>query len=472
MSVKGPYDHKLCYIGLSTDTKPTVGVLIGTEFFESNTGLWYIFDGSSWSQSLSSPVLGQSSLSDPDIAHGMTDLFGTTIYGAFTTISGTIGGLDIYGLTDADQAGALRLTGIIGAADPTDTYAALWLRGGKKNGTTWQALDAAETVFILDNYTTNLIAILGDGKVGLGTNAPGYAISHRSTANNYFSIGQTAGHLLFGWQYNATPANAVGKILVNSYSQPLHIDASYIALNANNTNHLVLIGDTTNAQMTSGLTINQGTAADEILTLKSGNVGHSFTGITETDSFLTVKNLSTTLGGVNFTAYTDGDATALQLRGAIGVADPTDTTAAVTIVGGKLSGTTIGALGSAETVFKLSNYTTDLLTVFGDGAISVTKNGVVNIIGSVSSVSKSSTYAIIDTDGYETIFVSGTFTLTLPSASKKRIIKLKKTDISNSLVTVAALGTDTIEGDANMVLEFRYDSVILESDGSSTWYKF
>jgi hypothetical protein len=112
---------------------------------------------------------GSIILLDDDIAHGMTGVLATSGFGWITPISGTIGGLDIYGLTDANQAGALRLTGIIGAADPTDTYAALWLRGGKKNGTTWQALGAAETVFKLSNYTTDLLYLLGNGNFGIGT---------------------------------------------------------------------------------------------------------------------------------------------------------------------------------------------------------------------------------------------------------------------------------------------------------------
>ena len=83
-------------------------------------------------------------LTNANVAHGMTSIAATNVFGQFTIINSTQGGLDVYGLTDADQDGALRLTGIIGSIDPTDTYSALILRGGKKSGTTWQALGAAE----------------------------------------------------------------------------------------------------------------------------------------------------------------------------------------------------------------------------------------------------------------------------------------------------------------------------------------
>lgn len=98
------------------------------------------------------------------VAHGMTSIAPTTNYGAAFAVSSSLGGLDFYGLTDADQNGALRLTGIIGATNPTDSYAATILRGGKKNGTGWQALGAAETVLEFYNYTTSIGKAYGNGE--------------------------------------------------------------------------------------------------------------------------------------------------------------------------------------------------------------------------------------------------------------------------------------------------------------------
>lgn len=113
---------------------------------------------------------------DPDIAHGMTTLASTDTFGKLSAISGTVGGLDIVGLTDATQDGALRLTGVIGAADPTDTHAAVHLRGGKVDGTGWTDLAAAETVLRLSNHEADLITVLGNGNVGIGTVAPDYKL--------------------------------------------------------------------------------------------------------------------------------------------------------------------------------------------------------------------------------------------------------------------------------------------------------
>lgn len=81
-----------------------------------------------------------------------------------------LGGVDIYGLSDTD-AEPMLLTGLFGA-DPTDTTPAITFRGGQKNGTSWQALSATETVFQFRNYTTNLATILGNGNVGIGMTNP------------------------------------------------------------------------------------------------------------------------------------------------------------------------------------------------------------------------------------------------------------------------------------------------------------
>ena len=49
MTIRGPYEIVHYFVGLSTDTKPTVNATLGDRFFESDTRLWYIYDGSTWS---------------------------------------------------------------------------------------------------------------------------------------------------------------------------------------------------------------------------------------------------------------------------------------------------------------------------------------------------------------------------------------------------------------------------------------
>lgn len=91
----------------------------------------------------------------------------------------------------------------------------------------------------------------------------------------------------------------------------------------------VLLGDTANASVTQGLTLNQGANDDEILSLKSSDVAHGLTTITETDTYGRLLKQSATLGGLRVAGISDGDGAGLELRGIIGAADPTDTTPAV-----------------------------------------------------------------------------------------------------------------------------------------------
>jgi len=58
MSIKGPYEIVHYFVGLSTDTKPTETAVLGDRFFESDTRLWYIYDGTSWSMLNGTPSGG------------------------------------------------------------------------------------------------------------------------------------------------------------------------------------------------------------------------------------------------------------------------------------------------------------------------------------------------------------------------------------------------------------------------------
>jgi hypothetical protein len=81
------------------------------------------------------------------------------------------------------------------------------------------------------------------------------------------------------------------------------------------TGGLVCIGDTANANMTLGLTINQGAADSEILTLKSSDVAHGMTSLTETDSFAKFNKQTSATGGLSVMGLTEGT-TGIEIRSA------------------------------------------------------------------------------------------------------------------------------------------------------------
>lgn len=67
----------------------------------------------------------------------------------------------------------------------------------------------------------------------------------------------------------------------------------------------LMVGDDANANMTIGLTLNQGAADNEILALKSSDVAHGITGQTETDTYGLMKKVQATDGGFEMQGLTE-----------------------------------------------------------------------------------------------------------------------------------------------------------------------
>lgn len=65
--------------------------------------------------------------------------------------------------------------------------------------------------------------------------------------------------------------------------------------------------------------------------------------------------------------------------------------------------------------------------------------------------------------------LSAAFTLTLPSATSvaDKVITIKKTDTSVNLVTVAGLGSQTIDGASTFVLQVKNDSIQVQASGGN-----
>lgn len=113
------------------------------------------------------------------------------------------------------------------------------------------------------------------------------------------------------------PNGNVG-IGTNSPAQKFVVANSGSILLMANTAAQVFIGDeNSNANMTTGLTINQGAADNQIICLKSTDITTALTSAgaanTETDDFLTIQKQNATLGGAMFQAIAEDAATAATL---------------------------------------------------------------------------------------------------------------------------------------------------------------
>jgi hypothetical protein len=133
------------------------------------------------------------------------------------------------------------------------------------------------------------------------------------------------------------------------------------------------IGDTSNANVTLGLTINQGTADDVILALKSSDCAHGVTDLAETDTYGQALKMVAADGGLSLRGFSDAKG-ALELYGVAVTEDTTDaptTASEATIVlrGAIKSGTGVTAHGATGNLLSVMSTTTNQFVIKGDGEL-------------------------------------------------------------------------------------------------------
>ncbi|MDD5025826.1 MAG: hypothetical protein PHH13_00450, partial [Candidatus Peribacteraceae bacterium] len=115
---------------------------------------------------------GRLYFSDADVNQSATDYAPANVYGRIGPLSTTAGGWDLIGASDTD-ASAMRIMGVMGSTNPTDSTPAIIFRADKSDVAGSRALGLSETAFQFQNYWNNyLMTILGSGNVGMGTITP------------------------------------------------------------------------------------------------------------------------------------------------------------------------------------------------------------------------------------------------------------------------------------------------------------
>jgi hypothetical protein len=92
------------------------------------------------------------------------------------------------------------------------------------------------------------------------------------------------------------------------------VTATYLASGASDAN-ILYIGDTANAKMTVGLTINQGATDNEILAFKSSDIAHGMTDRAETDTYGTLTKAGANDGGLKIEGFADTSNNGILLIG-------------------------------------------------------------------------------------------------------------------------------------------------------------
>ena len=192
----------------------------------------------------------------------------------------------------------------------------------------------------------------------------------RGVAENFDLHDHSAGKNLGVFRLQtATAPSASGQVRVNGDALQWWGATAGAVQTAVRTTLPQFLGGTSNAFSTAGLTVNQGAADDEAISIKSSDVAHGMTSVTETDTYVRFRKLSATGGGLlvdGFSSATQG----LYLRGNHTTDDTAKTNgarAAVVVSGLVKSGTSVATLAANANILTVETNGTTRFILDADG---------------------------------------------------------------------------------------------------------
>ena len=248
---------------------------------------------------------------------------------------------------------------------------------------------------------------------------------------------------IIGWNYGSDastfPATVPASMIqFGSFQQGLGIKDCTRQITSYYGGPRTYINETTNSDMTIGLTINAGSNLDQVIAFKSSLVAHGMTDLAETDTFADFR-INSAPGGLEINAYVESVAVPLGLyawypTGNVGL----DSTAwgAVTIYAGKKDGTGYGDVGATDNIFALRPMLGSAFT--SCFAVDATGNSWQNgaITAPTLNLSGTSNQIVLQSAG-----VTGTITATPASSNKVWTLQ----DVTGTIYQTA--GTDVAVAD-------------------------
>lgn len=216
--------------------------------------------------------------------------------------------------------------------------------------------------------------------------------TYSGAQRNVFMLGnpkQTAGESVLAYfGANKTAATAGSEFTgLRAFLDYATVGNDYLVLEAGGVDGLrvaqtgsVYLGDTANANMTVGLTINQGANDNEILALKSSDVAHGITTFAETDTFGTLQKHNAGEGGVRVWGFSEGSIAA-ALYGMATTEDTGKSTTAnanVIVRASLKSGTTETAHGANANLFAVRSAGNNRFIVDQEGDIHMDATSNIN----------------------------------------------------------------------------------------------
>jgi hypothetical protein len=141
---------------------------------------------------------------------------------------------------------------------------------------------------------------------------------------------------------------------------------------------LLYINELANTGMTTGITINQAGADDEILAFKANEVAHIFTDRAEADTYAIFKKVTATVGGLDIWGFRDTDGTTMRLTAMSAITEPT--VPALQLRGGARDGVGNDGTTVANTypVMLFTNWSQEMMTFYGGPQVRIGNVGGYN----------------------------------------------------------------------------------------------
>lgn len=263
-----------------------------------------------------------------DVAHGITSWAETDTYGAFMKDHATNAGLEIIGLSSASiaiQIWAGYTTAATGFS--SGAAAAVQIQAGEKSNSSLTTMSANANILAIKNYGGCVWICDEDGDTWQSGNIQAQKIATQGAAHNYpivsYLASSGANYLQVGNSTTGIGASDGFRVGYDgsevAYVWSSHESLMYFATNGTarmvldgSKNVLYIGGDTANANMGRGLTINQYANDDEILAFKSSDVAHAWVATTETDTYAYMAKAAAAYGGLGILGIAHDHASAVN----------------------------------------------------------------------------------------------------------------------------------------------------------------
>jgi hypothetical protein len=167
-------------------------------------------------------------------------------------------------------------------------------------------VNAMQAALLTTGLAHHLLFVDATYDIGDGTHRPrDFTISRNATIGG--TLGVTGVTTLAGALVGAASQDVFNTVsaTVNAFGAGTAVTHG-AATGYTNIRHTLFVNDTSNAKMTTGLTINQGAADNEIVALKSSDVDHGITDSAETDTYGAFSKVSGAVGGLTINGFTEG----------------------------------------------------------------------------------------------------------------------------------------------------------------------